>query len=177
MRVPRISLGKLFNVLQSPIGRMASWPMRNIKTFPSKQMYLYLSLVERKEKEFYHNIDWRRFLVWFKWLIFIAFPGQFMVSLAVVCCCTFYTLWINKDWWKAYKSLPYKKIAHNNLWNESSLPATSCDQNVRLSESGEGLIWTSFATFCITVPQSNRLTLPLPSNNVHTIISAPQPWN
>ena len=36
MRVPRISLGKLFNVLQSPIGRMALWPMRNIKTFPSK---------------------------------------------------------------------------------------------------------------------------------------------
>ena len=81
MRVPRISLGKLFNVLQSPIGRMASWPMRNIKTFPSKQMYLYLSLVERKEAEFYHNINRRRYLVCFKWLIFIAFPGQFMVSL------------------------------------------------------------------------------------------------
>ena len=57
MRVPRISLGKLFNVLQSPVGRMASWPMRNIKAYPSKQMYLYLSLVERKEAEFYHNID------------------------------------------------------------------------------------------------------------------------
>ena len=83
MRVPRISLGKLFNVLQSPIGRMASWPMRNIKTFPSKQMYLYLSLVERKEAEFYHNIDRRRYLVWFKWLIFIAFPGQLMVSLPI----------------------------------------------------------------------------------------------
>ena len=81
MRVPRISLGKLFNVLQSSIGRMASWPMRNIKTFPSKQMYLYLSLVERKEAEFYHNIDRRRYLVWFKWLIFIAFYGQLMVSL------------------------------------------------------------------------------------------------
>ena len=82
MRVPRISLGKLFNVLQSSIGWMASWPMRNIKTFPSKQMYLYLSLVERKEAEFYHNIDRRRYLVWFKWLIFIAFPGQCMVSLS-----------------------------------------------------------------------------------------------
>ena len=75
MRVPRISLGKLFNVLQSPIGRMASWPMRNIKTFPSKQMYLYLSLVERKEAEFYHNIDRRRYLVWFKWLIFQTIAG------------------------------------------------------------------------------------------------------
>ena len=63
MRVPRISLGKVFNVLQSPIGRMASWPMRNIKTFPSKQMYLYLSLVERKEAEFYPNID--RGTIWF----------------------------------------------------------------------------------------------------------------
>ena len=66
MRVPRISLGKLLNVLQSPIGRMASWPMRNIKTFPLKQMYLYLSFVERKEAQFYHNIDRRHYLVWFK---------------------------------------------------------------------------------------------------------------
>jgi len=33
--------------------------MRNIERFPSKQMYPYLSLVERKEAEFYHNIDRR----------------------------------------------------------------------------------------------------------------------
>ena len=46
---------KLFNLLLSPIGRVASRPMRNIETFPSKQMYLYLSLVERKVAEFYHN--------------------------------------------------------------------------------------------------------------------------
>ena len=42
-------------MLQSLIGRMASRPMRNIETFPSKQMYLYLSLVERKVAEIYHN--------------------------------------------------------------------------------------------------------------------------
>ena len=30
--------------------------MRNIETFPSKQMYLYHSLVERKVLEFYHNM-------------------------------------------------------------------------------------------------------------------------
>ena len=35
--------------------------VRNIETFPSKQMYPYLSLVERKGAEFYHNIDRRRF--------------------------------------------------------------------------------------------------------------------
>ena len=56
--------------------------MRNIETFPSKQMYPYLSLVERKVAEFYHNIDRRCWLVWSKWLIFITFLGQFMVSLA-----------------------------------------------------------------------------------------------
>ena len=39
---------------------------RNIERFPSKQMYPYLSLVERKVAEFYHNIDRRRYLVWFK---------------------------------------------------------------------------------------------------------------
>ena len=44
-------------------------------------MYPYLSLVEIKVAEFYHNIDRRRWLVWLKWLIFIAFSGQFMVSL------------------------------------------------------------------------------------------------
>ena len=44
-------------------------------------MYLYLSLVEKKVTEFYHYIDRRRYLVWLKWLIFIAFPAQFMVSL------------------------------------------------------------------------------------------------
>ena len=65
---------KLFNLLLSPIGRVASRPMRNIETFPSKQMYLYLSLVERKVAEFYHN-------TWLKLLVFIAFSGQLMVSL------------------------------------------------------------------------------------------------
>ena len=30
--------------------------------------------------EVYHNIDGRRYLVWFRRLIFVAFPGQFMVS-------------------------------------------------------------------------------------------------
>ena len=29
--------------------------MRNIERFPSKQMYTYLSLAERKVAEFYHN--------------------------------------------------------------------------------------------------------------------------
>ena len=47
---------KLFNLLLSPIGRVASQPMRNIETFTSKHMYLYLSLVERKVAEFYHNM-------------------------------------------------------------------------------------------------------------------------
>ena len=66
-------LGKAFNVLQSPIGQMASRLMRTIETFPSQQMYLYLSLVEKKVTEFYHYIDRRRYLVWLKWLIFITF--------------------------------------------------------------------------------------------------------
>ena len=30
---------------------------------------------------FYHNINRRRYLVWLKWLIFIPFSGQMMVSL------------------------------------------------------------------------------------------------
>ena len=81
MKKSSLGFGKLFNVLQSLIGRMASRPMRNIETFPSKQMYLYLSLVERKVAEFYLKIDRMRWLVWWKWLIFITFSGQLMLSL------------------------------------------------------------------------------------------------
>ena len=73
----RVTMMKLFNLLLSPIGRVASRPMKNIETFPSKQMYLYLSLVERKVAEFYHN-------TWLKWLVFIAFSGQLMVSLKLI---------------------------------------------------------------------------------------------
>ena len=60
-------------MLQSPIGRMASRPMRNIETFPSKQMYLDLLLVERKVAEFYHDIDRRLYLVLLNRLILIIF--------------------------------------------------------------------------------------------------------
>ena len=47
--------GRLFNSLLSRIGGKASWPMRNVETFPSKQMYLYLSVVKRKVAQFYHK--------------------------------------------------------------------------------------------------------------------------
>ena len=60
---------------------MFFWPKGDIETFPSKQKYLYLSLVDRKVAEFQHNIDRRRYLVWLKWLIFITFFRQLLVSL------------------------------------------------------------------------------------------------
>ena len=66
MKKHSLGFGKLFNVLQSLIGQMSFWPMRNIETFPSKQMYLYLSLVEKNVAQFYHNIGRRRYLVWLK---------------------------------------------------------------------------------------------------------------
>ena len=47
--------------------------MRNIETFPSQQMYPYLSLVERKVAEFNHNIDRRLYLVWFSLTYFHNF--------------------------------------------------------------------------------------------------------
>ena len=55
MKKSSLGFGKLSNVLQSPIGREASRPMRNIETFPSNQMYLCLSLVEGKVAESYLN--------------------------------------------------------------------------------------------------------------------------
>ena len=72
---------KVFNLLLSPIGQVASRPMRIIETFPPKQMYLYLSLAKRNEVEIYHNIDRRRYLVGLKWIIFIAIWRELLVSL------------------------------------------------------------------------------------------------
>ena len=63
--MPTLGFGKLFNVLQSPIGREASSPMRNIEKSLSAYISLYLiALVKRKVAEFYHNIDRRRYLIW-----------------------------------------------------------------------------------------------------------------
>ena len=73
-----------FNVLQSPIGRMASRPMRNIETFTSGQMYLHLTLVERKVTEFYHDIDRRRWLVLLKWLFSSLFPDNWWCPCQVI---------------------------------------------------------------------------------------------
>ena len=53
-------------ILLSCISWEASWIMRNIETFPSK--HLYISLVERKVAEFFHNMDRRRYSVWLNWL-------------------------------------------------------------------------------------------------------------
>ena len=47
--------------------------MRNIETFPSKQMYPYLSLVESKAAEFYLNIDRMRWLVLVEMIYFRHF--------------------------------------------------------------------------------------------------------
>ena len=61
---------KLFNLLLSPIGRVTSQPMRNIETFSSKQMYLYLLIgQEKSSRVLSHNMDRRRYLVWLNQLV------------------------------------------------------------------------------------------------------------
>ena len=89
--------------------------MRNIETFPSKQMYPYLSLVERKVAEFYHNIDRRRWLVWLKWLIFINFSGQLMVSLGF-----FLLTYSGGNFWTIFEIQFQSRLAlfvgHNAWW-------------------------------------------------------------
>ena len=54
---------------------------RNIERFPSKQMYPYLSLVERNVAEFCHNIDRGSWLVWVKITYFLRF---FWIILGVL---------------------------------------------------------------------------------------------
>ena len=58
--------------------------MRNIETFPSKQMYLYLSLAKMNGVEIYHNKERRRYLVGLKWIFFITIWRYLLVSLALV---------------------------------------------------------------------------------------------
>ena len=78
-----LDLESFFNLLQSCIGWEASWPMRDIETFPSKQIYLYLAFVKRAA-EFYRIIDRRRSLVCLNWLIFVIIWWELMVSLPAV---------------------------------------------------------------------------------------------
>ena len=58
--------------------------MRNIERLSSKQMYLYLSLVERNVAEFCDNMERRRYLVWLKSFIFITSWRELLVSLSVL---------------------------------------------------------------------------------------------
>ena len=51
--------------------------MGNIETFPSKKIYLYLSLDERKVAKLYHNMD----LLLLRWIIFITIWRELIVSL------------------------------------------------------------------------------------------------
>ena len=59
--------------------------MRNIETFPSKQMYPYLSLDERKVAEFYHDIDRRFGLVKMTYFhqLFRTIDGVLIIPLGV----------------------------------------------------------------------------------------------
>ena len=56
--------------------------MTNIEIFPSKLMYLYLSLVERKVADFYDNMDGRRYLVK---LTSLHHLGKLLVSSSCMC--------------------------------------------------------------------------------------------
>ena len=58
--------------------------MNDIETFPSKQMYLYLSLVERREAEFYHNLDRRHYLVWLKMDYFVNISRELLEKILLI---------------------------------------------------------------------------------------------
>ena len=77
-------------------------------------MYPYLSLVERKVADFNHNIARRHWLVWSKWLIFITFSGQLMVSLEHLLALT--PLWVSV---RVYRVQSWA----NNIWQWSQVYA------------------------------------------------------
>ena len=139
--------------------------MRNIETFPSKQMYPYLSLDERKVAEFYHNIDRRRWLVWLKWLIFINFSGQLMVSLGDDPLQS-RTIWCTNVGWKHYHQLGLYHWDHhvtticrlNNIIVLVSCPWRSVQNTSKHSLMG-WCIWEWFCTqFFKLIHHSGTLT-------------------
>ena len=58
---------------------------RVIERIPSTQMYSYISLVERKVAEFYHNIDRRSWLVWVEMTYFHRFFRTIPGVLGTTC--------------------------------------------------------------------------------------------
>ena len=46
-----------------------------------RKLETFLGAMSKASEVLVHHIDGRCYLVWFKWLIFIAFSGQLMVSL------------------------------------------------------------------------------------------------
>ena len=46
---PCLGFGKVFNVLNSPIGQKASRLKRDVEKLPLRQIYVYFSLVKRKQ--------------------------------------------------------------------------------------------------------------------------------
>jgi len=59
--------------------------MSNIETFPSKQMYISLSLVKRKAAQFSHNRDEWRGVVWLKNIFFMNMWKELLVFFQILC--------------------------------------------------------------------------------------------
>ena len=100
--------------------------MRNIETFPSKQMYPYFSLVERKVAEFYLNIDRMRWLVLVD-LFSSLFPENSWCScfclahdawvLCVLCVCFLEKIFFWKPW-QSSSLLPPPSLICNTPCND-----------------------------------------------------------
>ena len=109
-------------------GFLTNEDFNNIETFPSKQKYLYLSLVERKVAEFQHNIDRRRYLVWSSlfpdncWCPYsysILVNNCCMINSPISCwswffCCALYTFNIKVFFLKYRKVWPIREKTPNH---------------------------------------------------------------
>ena len=103
---------------------------RNIERFPSKQMYPYLSLVERKVAEFYHNIDRRSWLVWVKMTYFHRFirttPGVLMEQIRTQNLVTFWKLLQ----YSSTSHCPLRLENHRSLNTSSVIILKSCSGSI-----------------------------------------------
>ena len=83
--------------------------IRNIETFPSKQMYPYISLVERKVAEFFHYVDRKKALFG---LVKLTYFHHFFQTIAGVLVKLFEKV-------KSQIHLKYRKLVTNVKWRRS----------------------------------------------------------
>ena len=133
---------------------------RNIVRFPSKHMYPYLSLVERKVAEFYHDIDRRRWLVWVQITYFHSLfrtihgvLGNFSIMFLLVTFMTIYNATETAAWDKKMRlrlrlcAYDQPQVSYNVVIGPSLLDFNLAGSTLHILTKPWTLDWLRFPRF------------------------------